>query len=232
MQMTSKSPTAIGIIWIVLFCLIAGIIGKIIDAPRLWLLQREHRETLGEVMRLVPQSHGLVEVRYLVDGDAYQRSFEPHLGSQLIAEGDSVLVYYSPHHPENASIYPPADILTEELPPWLLGSFLLSVGIAAAIFTVSRPSPLLALTNRFVSPKLVSAGITVGVFGGVALSLFWGRLRLVKLLPASLILCGCVIFLTLAWERKLNWADLLRSRKFWIALGLAILGNTVDALLS
>jgi hypothetical protein len=217
--------------WILAFCLMAGIVGAVIDAPQLLLLQHEHAETLGEVTRLLPENHGLVEVRYLVGGAPYQRTFAPHLQSRRIDEGESVLVYYSPRHPENASIYPPADILTEELPSWMSGSLLLSVGLVVAIFTISRPSPLRSFTHRLISPRVVSAGMTIGVTGGVILSLLLGRLRVIKFLPAALVLFGCGIFLTLAWRRKLIWADLFRSGAFWIAFGLAVLGNVVDAML-
>ena len=183
-------------------------------------------------MFCVVDGHGLVEVRYLVAGSAYQRTFAPYLQTRPIAEGDSVRVYYSPRDPRDAYIFPPVEILAEELPAWLAGSLLMSVGMVAAVLVLVSPNPMLRrLSGLLTSPRLISAGITIGVAGGFLSSFILGALNFAKLVAASLVLCGCVIFLRLAWRRRLSWTDLFRSMEFWIAFALAISGNILDAVL-
>jgi hypothetical protein len=52
-------------------------------------------------------------------------------------------VYYWPEDPNVAVIAPPSEILTEQLPSWLAGSFLVSVVVVAAVLTL-RGSGLLS----------------------------------------------------------------------------------------
>jgi hypothetical protein len=227
-----RSPSSIGALWILSFCLMATVIGFVSDAPQLLLLEHNHAETLGEVTRLLPASHGLVEVRYVVAGSTYQGTFAPHLQSRRIDEGDSVRVYYSPRDPKDASIFPPDEILAEQLPSWLAGSLLLSVGLVAAVLTLWNPNPAFRrISGLLTSPKLLSAGVTVGVASGFLLSLFWATPSIVKVVAASLVLCGCALFLRLAWRQRLSWTDMFRSMEFWIAFALAISGNIIDAVL-
>ena len=102
------------------------------------------------VIRLLPESHGMVDVRYVVADVTYQRTFAPHLQSSLISKGASVRVYYWPEDPNVAVIAPPAEILTEQLPSWLAGSLLISVGVVAAVLArrIDREVPGVSLRNN------------------------------------------------------------------------------------
>ena len=136
------------------FVAMATAIGLVIDAPHLFLLERHHAETVGQVVRLVPESHGAIEIRYSVAGITHFRRTQPYV-NRLLTEGDSVPVYYYP------------------------------------------PDPTVA----------------AGIIGEI------------------LVLSACVLFVRLAWWLKLTWRQLLRSREFWIACGLAIAANILDLVL-
>jgi hypothetical protein len=82
---------------------------------------------------LHPENHGVVEVRYVVAGTPYQGTFFPYLKDRPIAKGESVHLYYWPHDPSIAFMVPPEEALAEELPSWIAGSLLGSLGITAGV---------------------------------------------------------------------------------------------------
>ena len=145
-----RNTFSIAVLWILSFGLMVILIGLAIDGPHLLVLERRHAETPGQVIRLLPESHGMVEVRYVVADVTYQRTFAPHLQGSIISKGASVRVYYWPEDPNVAVIAPPAEILTEQLPSWLAGSLLISVGVVAAVLArrIDREVPGVSLRNN------------------------------------------------------------------------------------
>jgi hypothetical protein len=131
MRTTSRKRLIAGVVWLLSFGGALTVIGFVIDAPGLLRLQHQHAEVQGEVTRLLPETHGLVEVRYAVAGTVYKRALRPNRNPVL--EGTKVAVYYSPQDPGVAVIGPPADALATELPSWLAGSLLCSGGVAAGV---------------------------------------------------------------------------------------------------
>ena len=227
-----RNAFSVAVLWMLSFGLMIVVIGLAIDGPHLLLLQRRHAETVGEVVRLLPESHGMVEVRYLVANVTYKRAFPPHLQRSRINEGDSVRVYYRPEDPNVAVIAPPSEILTEQLPSWLAGSLLISVGVVVAVLALRGPGILSrCFPGRMFSARIISAGATVGVLVGLLLSMYAGTLSAAKLVGGAFVISGCVILLRLTWVQYLSWAGLLRSRAFWAALGLAVIGNILNRVL-
>lgn len=215
--------------WFLAFVLGGIIIGLVIDAPNLLMLRRESAETTGRVARLVPNSHGLVEVLYEIAGKAYTGEFQPHIYDQPLNEGDVVRVYYSPQNPTIAFLAPPSDVLKEQFPAWIAGSLVLSIFGVVAALTLWRPrSPSRRFGVFLPGPRFISAGITLGVLTGLTVSLFTHTLNITKISGWVLIVSGCTMFLVLAWVKELHWVELLHSRTFWLALTLAIIGNLVN----
>src|ERR1700733_12036566 len=91
--------------WAVSFCVVTILIAFTIDAPDLFLLQRQHGETQGQVIRELPNSHGMIEVRYRVGSVDYQLPFRPYAQT---GPGKVVRVYYSLSNPATAKIAPPS----------------------------------------------------------------------------------------------------------------------------
>jgi len=166
-------PLTIAVVWTLSFCSMAIIIGLVIDAPHLLLLEYKHAETNGEVTRTFPEEHGQVEVEYIVAGKTYRDAFAPHLHMRIFAKGDSIRVYYSPKDPTTAFIAPPGEILAEQMPAWIAGSLLMSTGVIAAVLIFWSPAAPFHRFSRLVSsPKVLSAAVTMGVAGGLLLSFF------------------------------------------------------------
>jgi hypothetical protein len=119
------------------FAVIGTAIAFVIDAPHLLLLEHQHAETVGRVIRLVPNSHGLVEIGYSVDGRTYVRSVPPFGVADLpLGEGKAVPVYYYPSDPAIAFLAPSGTILKEQLPSWIAGSLLGSCFGVVVVFQV------------------------------------------------------------------------------------------------
>jgi hypothetical protein len=123
--------------WLLAFGLTCTFIGAVMDVPDLLLLQHEHAVTPGIVMRLVPASHGCVEIRYTVGKTEYIETLFPYSDNDT-SVGASVPVYYSPNNPRNASTAPPADVLAEESPGWLAVSMFMSIPLTYAIPQLAR----------------------------------------------------------------------------------------------
>ncbi|MBI2679840.1 MAG: hypothetical protein HYX25_02395 [Candidatus Solibacter usitatus] len=128
------------------FVSLATAIGFIIDAPRLLILYFHHAETTGRIVRVIPNSHGLTEIAYSVDGTPYKRSVPFYWVSDAHTQGESVRIYYDPNDPSVASAAPADQILTGQLPSWIGGSVLGSVFGAIAARNIVRylrqkPSP-------------------------------------------------------------------------------------------
>ncbi len=106
-----------------------------IDAPHLLLLYFQHERTVGRVFRLVPNSHGLVDVGYSVGRTAYRRELFPYGIEAPPKVGETIPVHYYPRDPAVAATAPAGEILAGELPAWIVASLLLGtpLGIAVAI---------------------------------------------------------------------------------------------------
>jgi hypothetical protein len=231
-QIMLRSPLKIAAIWLLSFCLMATAIAFAIDAPQLILLCHEHAETSGEVIRFLPQTHGLVEVRYTVAGTVFRHAFSSHLEVNTIVEGGPVRVYYSPHDPATAVIAPPAEVLSEQLPSWLAGSLLASTGIFVGILILwSSTAPFHSFAVWAVSPRVLSAAVTTGVLGGIVMAVLTGTLSTAKAVGGVFVVGGCAVFMELAWRRRLSWDGLVRSGAFWIAVALVLAGNILNATL-
>jgi hypothetical protein len=144
MQIMPRSPWMIAALWLVSFCSMATFIGLTGGVSDLMMLRREHAETSGEVIRLHPENHGVVDVKYVVAGTPYQGTFFPYLQDGRIVKGESVRVYYSPHDPTIAFIAPPEEILGEDLPFWLVASLLGSFAVTAGVLILWRKAAPIA----------------------------------------------------------------------------------------
>jgi hypothetical protein len=207
-------------------------IGAVIDAPRLFSLQRRCGETSGEITHILPRTHGLIEVRYVVSGVAFKQALQMHNEIGPVTEGAHLTVYYSTNDPRVAFTEPPADILTEQLPAWIMGSLLVSTAITLGIFLLWRSDmPQRRLSIRVSSPKIISLAATIGLVSGLTSAVYSGTVVTGTLVGGGFILCGCGTFLVLAWRRKLSWRALARSAVFWIAFALVVIGNLFDVFL-
>ena len=120
------------------FVSIATAIGFIIDAPHLLLLQRRHAETNGHVVRVIPNSHGLVQIRYCVGGTSYTRDVPGFGVFGPLAEGGLLRIYYDPKNPSIAFAAPAGEILAGQLPSWIVGSLLGSLFGFGVALNISR----------------------------------------------------------------------------------------------
>lgn len=120
------------------FLLMATAFGLIIDAPHLLLLLRRHSETSGQVLRLYPNSHGLMEIGYSVGGTKYKREVPGFGFYGPRVEGRPIRVYYDPSNPSVAFTAPPGEILAGQLPAWIGASLLGSVFGVSAILNFIR----------------------------------------------------------------------------------------------
>ncbi len=128
-------PLNVLVVWLLTFCAAAIFVASEDNLPNLFRLRHEHAEIAGKVTRLVPLSHGQVEVEYTVSAMAYKNTFEP---GHPVAEGESVRVYYSPGDPTIAVIAPPAEMLTDRLAGLYVISMLLSATLTVMIFSAWR----------------------------------------------------------------------------------------------
>ena len=210
------------------FTALAVFIGLVIDAPHLLLLRQRNAETLGRVLRQVPDSHGAVEIEYAIGGKTYRQVLPPHGLALPITGGQTTPVYYDPKDPRIAFTAPPGEILTEELPAWAVGSLFGAVAGVLVVSSLRRPVRSRLDFRGVNGPRILSAGVSLGVLVSVVTSAFFGTLKVSEIVGGVLALSGCVMLLRLAWWRRLTWADLLRSREFWLALALVVVANIVS----
>lgn len=59
-------------IWASSFLLMAVVIGLVIDAPHLLVLRKRGAETIGNVARVIPESHGLVVGQFEISAPCAQ----------------------------------------------------------------------------------------------------------------------------------------------------------------
>src|SRR5260370_18546807 len=169
------------VLWILCFCLIASIIGFVIGAPVLFLVNYERGETTGEVTRLLPDTHGLVEVKYSVAAVSYRRGFRPSGKENEIAERAYVHVYYWRRDPSIAFIAPPYEILEEEYPAWVITALAGATTTMLGLLALRLAAPFRRFTAILISPKAFSAAITTGVLGSLLLSSISRNLKLTTL---------------------------------------------------
>jgi hypothetical protein len=73
-------------------------------------------------------------------------------------------------------------------------------------------------------PRLCVTGISIGVAGGTAVSVYTGR---IDLIASPFVLAGCIVLLRSVWKKPTMWPATLRSTTFWIGIGLAVVGNLI-----
>ena len=115
--------------WILAFLLSTAVMSFVVDSPKVLRLLQGHKDTEGQVLALIPKSHGLAVIEYSVDGETFKGDFEPHIRTRPLAAGDHVIVYYLPTDPKIAISAPPDDVLAEQLPGVCVVSVLLSSGV-------------------------------------------------------------------------------------------------------
>ena len=129
-------PRFILILWLFVICGITGIMDS--DVPMLLSLNHHHKQATGKVLRMIPNSHGTIEVSYFVSGMKYQRSFFLIAPGQLASDGTVTTVYYSPEDPETSCIGPPADILEQLLHEWILFALLITIFFFVILTSMPR----------------------------------------------------------------------------------------------
>ena len=110
--------------------------------------------TSGTVTRLVPDSHGCVEIRYTVGKRGYIETLRPYVENDT-SVGASVAVYYSPNDPQIAYTAPPADVLAEEWPGWLGFALIMSFPITYALPQLGRQLENCAGRRRSATASLI-----------------------------------------------------------------------------
>lgn len=222
-------PVVVFIGAVVGFAVMATLFAVLSDVPHLLLLEREHADAAGSVIRSIPNSHGQVEIEYRVAGVTYRRAFTTYGMLPPIVVGQTLRVYYYPRDPEVAFTAPPEEVFAEERAGWVALSFL--GAFCGGLLTYKSVRPLQNKTFRYLSangPKLLSAGISIGVVASAVFSAFFGTLTSVRIAGGILALSGCGILLNLAWRRKLTWSEVFRTRQFWLAVALGTVANILE----
>src|SRR5215469_15057068 len=134
-------------------------IGLVIDAPHLLLLRQRNAETLGRVLRQVPDSHGAVEIEYAIRGKTYRQVLPPYGLALPMAAGQTTLVYSDPQDPRVAFTAPAGDILIEELRAWAAGSLLGAVAGVLVVSSLRRPVRCPLDFRGVNGPRIISAGV-------------------------------------------------------------------------
>ena len=140
------SKGRIVVVWVLAFCFAAVAVGLELDVPDLLRLTHDHATAAGSVLRLVPDSHGMVEVQYDTSGQVYRKKLLP---GRMLIPGDSVVVYYLPSDPAVASLTPPAEQLSDNLAFGWVVSLPLSFCLTFMISQLPQYKPWFW---RFISP--------------------------------------------------------------------------------
>jgi cytochrome b subunit of formate dehydrogenase len=137
-------------------------------------------------------------------------------------------------HPTRTSHFlPPAgEILTGELPFWITGSLFFSLFVTGIVFSLRKSANLSRLYSATVSPKYVSALVFCGVIVSLALSVYFHIFTPARFVGQIMGLAGSIVFLRLAWMRKMAWRAAFRSVEFWTAFVVALVGNIVGSIFS
>lgn len=98
----------------------AAIFAASIDAPHLLLLERQQADTVGRVIRLVPESHGQVEIEYRVAGVAHRQILPVYGDVTPVAAGQTLTIFYYPGDPLIAFTAPPGEIFSHKRAEWVL----------------------------------------------------------------------------------------------------------------
>jgi hypothetical protein len=220
------------LVWVLSFGFMAAVIGLAIDAPHLLLLHQQNSSALGRVIRVEPENHGVADVTYVVGGTTYSGQFSPNGLTVPINEGAMVRVYYYPPDPNIAFLAPAGEMLTEELPFWITGSLFFSLFVTGIVFSFRKSANFPRFYSATVSPKYISALVFCGVLVSLALSAYFHIFTAPRFVGQIMGLVGSMIFLRLAWMRKMAWGAILRSAEFWTAFVVALAGNIVGGIFS
>lgn len=218
------------LVWVLSFGFMAVVIGLAVNAPHLFLLHQQNSRALGRVIRVEPENHGVVDVSYEVSGRTYSGQFSPDGLTLPINEGATVPVYYYPPDPNIAFLAPASEIVTEELPFWITGSVFFSLFVTGIVFSLGKSANLFRFYSATVSPKYISALVLCGVLVSLALSVYFHIFTAAKFVGQIMGLAGSVVFLRLAWMRKMSWGAIFRSAEFWTASVVALAGNIVGTI--
>ncbi len=88
-----------------------------IDVPDLLILHFNHSQIAGRIIRVIPNSHGLIQIAYSVGGTEYERNVPSDWVPRLDTRRKPLRVYYNPHNPSIAAAIPADEILSGQLPP-------------------------------------------------------------------------------------------------------------------
>jgi hypothetical protein len=199
----------------------------VIDAPHWMLLFRSQAEASGKITRLVPNSHGAVEIAYTVMGSAFSRLAPWHGPPANRSQDNDITVYYYPPDPSIAFTASADDILDEELPGWIamsMGGGLVGLVLGFRVTASSVPS----LWARIPGPKFLTVGASLGVTVSFVSRMIGGSYTAPQALGDLLMLPACGLLLWLAWWRNLSWRAMTRSVWLWAAVGLVIAANFVN----
>ena len=105
--------------------------------------------------------------------------------------------------------------------------FLFVTGI---VFSLGKSTNLFRFYSATVSPKYISALVLCGVLVSLALSVYLHIFAAARFVGQIMGLAGSVVFLRLAWMRKMSWGAIFRSAEFWTASVVALAGNIVGTI--
>lgn len=105
------------------------------DVPHVLLLHHSQSETVGKVIRQIPESHGSIDVGYSVGGTSWRQAMAPHRLLLPVREGETVRVYYYPRDPAIAFAAPAEELLTDAITTCVFGSLLGAlIGFTVALY--------------------------------------------------------------------------------------------------
>ena len=122
--------------------------------------------------------------------------------------------------------------MTEELPFWITGSLFFSLFVTGIVFSLGKSANFVRLYSAIVSPKYISPLVLCGVLVSLALPAYFHIFTAARFVGQIMGLAGSVVFLRLAWVRKMPWGAIFRSAEFWTAFLVALAGNIVGTIFS
>jgi hypothetical protein len=212
--------------WCCLIVLLWSLIGSAVGVPRLLKLRKHHNITPGLVIKTIPYSHGKVVVRYMVNGSEYVREFAPY----PFETGDELEVFYWPDDPSISEISDPTDRLVVQIPFAVGATILLSVPFVISFVAFKRRGVMFWPPSLAVDPRVTSTFVSVGVIAGRVSSIMLKRFDALRAAGDLLMIAASVVFLHATWARRLKWGELLKSKSFWSAVLLGVLGNLLTIL--
>jgi Protein of unknown function (DUF3592) len=197
------------------------------DIARLAQLAANYAITPGVVLETELKNHGIVTVRYEVNGTTYERTFPP----SAVLVGATIAVYYDPRNPDLASLQAPADALRWGLiagggGALLLGSAL-GVYLAAALSVLPSKRPnRVGTSNWRLNPRYFAVLVLAGVMIGAAAQAYFRGLEGRHLIATALVLSGSLWIVIKAFTQlpQVGWSALQRSPTFLAGVAVLLAG--------